>query len=141
MRYTFVAVIVEAAEGGYIGYVEALPGAVARGASVEVVQAALGQEADVTLAGNRLLTSEPSRAVPPCPANNYQIDPLPNFPAHFGIAPASLSGLLLAVSFTKSQRNRFPILLRLDGKQLLFFATAIASLGVGYGAISVRDYL
>ena len=35
MRYTFVAVIIEAAEGGYIGYVEELPGAVARGATVE----------------------------------------------------------------------------------------------------------
>ncbi len=61
MRYTFVAVIVEAAEGGYIGYVEELPGAVARGASVEDVQAALGREAEVTLAGNRRMTWEPFR--------------------------------------------------------------------------------
>ncbi len=61
MRYTFVAVIVEAAEGGYIGYVEELPGAVARGSTVEDVQAALGQEADVTLASNRRFTWEPFR--------------------------------------------------------------------------------
>ena len=61
MRYTFVAVIVEAAEGGYIGYVEELPGAVARGATVAEVEASLRQEAEVTLAGNRRMTWEPFR--------------------------------------------------------------------------------
>ena len=64
MRYTFVAVIVESAEGGYIGYVEELPGAVARGTTAEDVLAALRQEADVTLATNRRLTWEPFRDSP-----------------------------------------------------------------------------
>jgi predicted RNase H-like HicB family nuclease len=64
MRYTFVAVIVESADGGYIGYVEELPGAVARGTTAEDVLAALRQEADVTLATNRRLTWEPFRDAP-----------------------------------------------------------------------------
>jgi predicted RNase H-like HicB family nuclease len=64
MRYTFVAVIVESAEGGYIGYVEELPGAVARGTTAEDVLTALRQEADVTLATNRRLTWEPFRDAP-----------------------------------------------------------------------------
>jgi predicted RNase H-like HicB family nuclease len=64
MRYTFVAVVIESAEGGYIGYVEELPGAVARGTTAEDVLAALRQEADVTLATNRRLTWAPFRDAP-----------------------------------------------------------------------------
>jgi predicted RNase H-like HicB family nuclease len=64
MRYTFVAIVVESAEGGYIGYVEELPGAVARGATVDDALAALRQEADVTLATNRRMTWEPFRDAP-----------------------------------------------------------------------------
>ena len=64
MRYTFMAVIVESAEGGYIGYVEELPGAVVRGDTPEDALTALRQEADVTLAMNRRLTWEPFRDAP-----------------------------------------------------------------------------
>ena len=64
MRYTFTAVVIESAEGGFIGYVEELPGAVARGATVDDALAAVRQEADVTLASNRRLTWEPYRDAP-----------------------------------------------------------------------------
>jgi predicted RNase H-like HicB family nuclease len=64
MRYTFAAVVVESAEGGYIAYVEELPGAVVRGDTPEDALAALRQEADVTLATNRRLTWEPFRDAP-----------------------------------------------------------------------------
>ena len=56
MRYTFVAVVIESAEGGYIAYVEELPGAVVRGDTPEDALTALRQEADVTLATNRRMT-------------------------------------------------------------------------------------
>lgn len=64
MRYTFTAVVVESADGGYIGYVEELPGAVARGCTVDDALAALRQEADVILATNRRVTWEPFRDAP-----------------------------------------------------------------------------
>jgi predicted RNase H-like HicB family nuclease len=64
VRYTFVAIIVESAEGGYIGYIEELPGAVARGCTVDDALAALRQEADVILATNRRMTWEPFRDAP-----------------------------------------------------------------------------
>ena len=64
MRYNFVAVVIESAEGGYVAYVEELPGAVARGTTVEDALAAVRQEADVTLATNRRMTWEPFRDAP-----------------------------------------------------------------------------
>ena len=64
MRYTFTAVVIESAEGGYIAYIEELPGAVARGATIDDALAALKQEADVTLASNRRMTWEPYRDAP-----------------------------------------------------------------------------
>lgn len=64
MRYNFVAVVVEAEEGGFIAYVEELPGAVARGSTVDDALAALRQEADVTLATNRRFTWEAFRDAP-----------------------------------------------------------------------------
>jgi predicted RNase H-like HicB family nuclease len=64
MRYTFTAVVIESADGGYIGYVEELPGAVARGCTVDDALAALRQEADVILATNRRMAWEPFRDAP-----------------------------------------------------------------------------
>lgn len=64
MTYTFTAIVVESAGGGYVAYVEELPGAVARGASPEDALAALRHEAEVTLAGNRRMAWEPFRDAP-----------------------------------------------------------------------------
>jgi predicted RNase H-like HicB family nuclease len=64
MRYTFVAVVIESAGGGYVAYVEELPGAVARGDTPEDALTALRHEAEVTLASNRRSTWEPYRDAP-----------------------------------------------------------------------------
>ena len=61
MTYTFMAVVIESASGGYVAYVEELPGAVAQGTSPENALAALKYEAEVTLAANRRMTWEPYR--------------------------------------------------------------------------------
>jgi predicted RNase H-like HicB family nuclease len=64
MRYTFVAVVVEAAEGRYVAYVEELPGATARGDTPEDALTVLRGEAEVILAANRRYTWEPYRDAP-----------------------------------------------------------------------------
>lgn len=64
MRYTFTAVVIESAEGGYIAYVEELPGAVARGETPDDALTAVRDEADVVLAANRRFTWEPYRDAP-----------------------------------------------------------------------------
>ena len=64
MRHTFTAVFVDGEDGWIVGYIEELPGAVARGATMAEVEATLRQEAEVTLAGNRHMTWEPYRDAP-----------------------------------------------------------------------------
>jgi hypothetical protein len=62
MRFTFTAVQVDGHDGWLVGYVEQLPGAVSRGATIDdALTAAVRQEADVTLAVNRRMTWEPFR--------------------------------------------------------------------------------
>jgi predicted RNase H-like HicB family nuclease len=59
MRYTFTFVIVEAANGGYAGYVEELPGAHAEARTLEETEKQLKKAAELILEANRRFTREP----------------------------------------------------------------------------------
>jgi tetratricopeptide (TPR) repeat protein len=52
---------------------------------------------------------------------------------------AAIASLLLGLSFTKSQRERFPVLRKLDGKQLHFAATTVLSLAIVFVANVSKD--
>jgi len=53
----------------------------------------------------------------------------------------ALASLLLAVTFTKSQRQRFPIIRKLDGTQLHLFILALLSLLLAGGAAVWKECL
>jgi len=59
MRYMFTEVIVESSEGGYIAYVEELPGAHTQGETVEEASRRLDEAVDIILTGNRRFTRAP----------------------------------------------------------------------------------
>jgi tetratricopeptide (TPR) repeat protein len=52
---------------------------------------------------------------------------------------AGICLLLLSVSFTKRQRSRFPILRKLDGKQIYLSIAVILFSGLGYGAYIYKE--
>ena len=49
--------------------------------------------------------------------------------------------LLLGVTFTKGQRKKYPILTKLDEKQLRFFFVACVFLALSYGATGLKEIL
>lgn len=58
MALTFTAVYQEAEEGGYIGFVEELPGAVTQGETLAETRENLQEALALVLEGNRLLAEE-----------------------------------------------------------------------------------
>ncbi len=58
MAFTFTAVYQEAEEGGYMGFVEELPGAVTQGETLEEARENLQEAAALVLEGNRVLAEE-----------------------------------------------------------------------------------
>ncbi len=58
MAFTFTAVYQEAEEGGYIGFVAELPGAVTQGETLEETRENLQEAAALVLEGNRVLAEE-----------------------------------------------------------------------------------
>ncbi len=65
MAYTFTAVYQKAAEGGYIGFVEELPGANTQGETLEEVRENLQEAVALVLEGNRILAEEARRVPEP----------------------------------------------------------------------------
>jgi len=58
MAFTFTAVYQKAAEGGYIGFIEELPGANTQGETLEEIRENLQEAIALVLEGNRLLAEE-----------------------------------------------------------------------------------
>jgi predicted RNase H-like HicB family nuclease len=58
MPFTFTAVYQKADEGGYIGFVEELPGAITQGETLEEVRENLQEAIALVLEGNRTLAEE-----------------------------------------------------------------------------------
>jgi len=58
MAFTFTAVYQEAEEGGYIGFVEELPGAITQGETLEETRENLQDAIALVLEGNRVLAEE-----------------------------------------------------------------------------------
>ena len=58
MAFTFTAVYQEAEEGGYIGFVEELPGAITQGETLEETRENLQDAVALVLEGNRVLAEE-----------------------------------------------------------------------------------
>lgn len=58
MAFAFTAVYQEAEEGGYIGFVEELPGAVTQGETLAETRENLQEAIALVLEGNRLLAEE-----------------------------------------------------------------------------------
>lgn len=58
MAFTFTAVFEEAEEGGYIGYVEELPGANTQGETLEETRENLQEAITMVLEANRMLAEE-----------------------------------------------------------------------------------
>ena len=58
MAFTFTAVYQEAEEGGYIGFVEELPGANTQGETLEETRENLQEAVALVLEGNRILAEE-----------------------------------------------------------------------------------
>ncbi len=58
MEFTFTAVFEEAEEGGYIGYVEELPGANTQGETLEETRENLQEAITMVLEANRMLAEE-----------------------------------------------------------------------------------
>lgn len=58
MAFTFTAVYQEAEEGGYIGFVEELPGAITQGETLKETRENLQEAATLVLEGNRVLAEE-----------------------------------------------------------------------------------
>lgn len=58
MAYTLTAVYQKADEGGYIGFVEELPGANTQGETLEEVRENLQEAIALVLEGNRILAEE-----------------------------------------------------------------------------------
>lgn len=58
MAFTFTAVSQEAEEGGYIGFVEELPGANTQGKTLEETRENLQEAIALVLEGNRILAEE-----------------------------------------------------------------------------------
>ncbi len=58
MAFTFTAVYQEAEEGGYIGFVEELPGAITQGETLEETRENLQDAIALVLEGNRILAEE-----------------------------------------------------------------------------------
>src|SRR5258708_1746804 len=54
---------------------------------------------------------------------------------------ASVTGLLLGITFTRSQRSRYPVLRNLDGKQVHLFILTLVFLVLGYGSYSLKEWL
>ncbi len=61
MAFTFTAVYQEAKEGGYIGFVEELPGANTQGETLEETPENLQEAIALVLEGNRILAEEALR--------------------------------------------------------------------------------
>jgi tetratricopeptide (TPR) repeat protein len=57
------------------------------------------------------------------------------------LAAAAIAALLIGTSFTRRQRTRFPMLAKLDGKQIHLFVTATLFIAIGYAAYAARDIL
>lgn len=53
----------------------------------------------------------------------------------------TISAILLTVSFTQGQRRKFPLLKRLDGRQIHLSLVTILFLALGYGAYAYKDTL
>src|SRR5713226_3534421 len=51
----------------------------------------------------------------------------------------AIVALLLRARFTQGQRKKYPIITKLDGKQIPLFVTAVLFLVLGYGASALRD--
>jgi predicted RNase H-like HicB family nuclease len=58
MAVTFTAVYQRADEGGYIGFVEGLPGAITQGETLEETHENLQEAIALVLEGNRILAEE-----------------------------------------------------------------------------------
>ena len=58
MAVTFTAVYQKADEGGYIGFVEELPGAITQGKTLEETRKNLQEAFALVLEGNRILAEE-----------------------------------------------------------------------------------
>ena len=58
MAFTFTAVYQEAEEGGYVGFVEELPGAITQGETLEETRENLQEAIALVLEGNRILAEE-----------------------------------------------------------------------------------
>ena len=58
MAITFTAVYQKADEGGYIGFVEELPGAITQGETLEETRENLQEAIALVLKGNRILAEE-----------------------------------------------------------------------------------
>jgi len=54
---------------------------------------------------------------------------------------ATLSALLLGITFTKAERIRYPLLGRLDGRQIHLFLIALGSLLLSIGISYISDRL
>ena len=58
MSFTLTAVYQEAEEGGYIGFVEELPGAITQGETLEETRENLQEAVALVMEGNRILAEE-----------------------------------------------------------------------------------
>ena len=58
MSFTLTAVYQEAEEGGYIGFVEELPGAITQGETLEETRENLQEAVALVMEGNRILSEE-----------------------------------------------------------------------------------
>ena len=58
MNVTLTAIYQKADEGGYVGFVAELPGAITQGETIEEVRENLREAAALVLEGNRMLTEE-----------------------------------------------------------------------------------
>jgi predicted RNase H-like HicB family nuclease len=59
MRYTFTYVIAEAEEGGFVGYIEELPGTHSQARTINDAKKQLKQAAELILKANRQFTRVP----------------------------------------------------------------------------------
>ena len=60
---------------------------------------------------------------------------------YISLMVAAVSALLISISFTRAQRARYPMLKRLDGKQMWLGAITVVALGFGYGAYTWKELL
>lgn len=58
MAFTFTAVYQKITEGGYMGFVEELPGAITQGETLEETRENLQEAIALVLEGNRILAEE-----------------------------------------------------------------------------------